>query len=63
MHLLIISKGNTMHHDRINTYNVVDATVNDHCSFLDPLSFYHLCFSDTNNQDVCSTHLDRNREG
>lgn len=52
-----------MHHDRINTYNVVDATVNDHCSFLDPLSFYHLCFSDTNNQDVCSTHLDRNREG
>lgn len=39
------------------TWNVVDATVDNHCSRLDPLSFHHLCFPDPNNQDVCLAHL------
>lgn len=40
---------------------MVDATVDDHCSLLDPLSFHHLRFPDAHNQDVCFAHLDENR--
>lgn len=42
------------------TWNVINPTVDDHRSLLDPLSFHHLCFAHANNQDVCFTHLDRN---
>lgn len=43
------------------TCNVVDATVDDHCSLLDPLSFHHLCSPDPDNQDVCFAHLGSKR--
>lgn len=36
---------------------MVDPTVNDHSSLLDPLSFHHLCFANANNQDVRFPHL------
>lgn len=42
---------------------MVNAAVNDHSSLLDPLSFHHLCFSNTDNQDVRFSHLKRNGYG
>lgn len=36
---------------------MVDPTINDHSSLLDPLSFHHLCFANANNQDVRFPHL------
>lgn len=47
---------------QILTWNVVDATVDDHSSLLDPLSFHHLCFPHADNQDVCFAHLDKNSD-
>lgn len=38
---------------------MVDATVNDQRSLLDPLSFHHLSFPDADDQDVCLSHLDK----
>lgn len=37
---------------------MVDPTINDHSSLLDPLSFHHLCFPNANNQNVCFPYLD-----
>lgn len=45
------------------TCDVVDATVDDHCSLLDPLSFHHLCSPDPDNQDVCFAHLGTSKDG
>lgn len=37
---------------------MVDATVDDNRSLLDPLALHHLCFPDADNENVCFAHLD-----
>lgn len=48
---------------RSQTWNVVDAAVDDHRSLLDPLSLHHLCFTDADHQDVRLPHLDIESKG